>query len=47
MTIKSLDIPQDQIKPILELFSSGQIQEALDAVEVLIKYYPNDSLLFI
>jgi protein O-GlcNAc transferase len=46
MTIKSLDIPQDQIKPILELFSSGQTQEALDAVEALIKDYPNESLLF-
>ena len=38
--------PQEQIKPILELFSNGEIQEALDAVEVLIKDYPNESLLF-
>jgi tetratricopeptide (TPR) repeat protein len=38
--------PQEQIKLILELFSNGQIQEALDAVEVLIKDYPNESLLF-
>jgi tetratricopeptide (TPR) repeat protein len=38
--------PQEQIKPILELFFSGQTQEALNAVEVLIKDYPNESLLF-
>ena len=38
--------PQDQIKPIIELFFSGQVQEALDAVEVLIKDYPNDPLLY-
>ena len=38
--------PQELIKPILELFSNGEIQEALDAVEVLIKAYPNESLLF-
>jgi tetratricopeptide (TPR) repeat protein len=38
--------PQELIKPIIKLFFSGQIQEALDAVEVLIKNYPNESLLF-
>ena len=38
--------PQEQIKPILKLFFSGQTQEALNAVEVLIKDYPNESLLF-
>mgnify|MGYP001250649443 CR=1 FL=1 len=40
MTIKSPDISQDQIKPILELFSSGQTQEALDAIGALITDYP-------
>ena len=46
MIIKSPNISQDQIKSIIELFSSGQIQEALDSVEALIKDHPNDSLLF-
>ena len=38
--------PQDLIKPIIKLFFSGQVEEALDAVEVLIKNYPNEPLLF-
>ena len=38
--------PQELIKPIIELFFSGQVQEALDAVETLTKSYPNDSLLY-
>ena len=36
---------QEQINPILELFTNGQIQEALDALDSLSKVYPNDSLL--
>jgi tetratricopeptide (TPR) repeat protein len=38
--------PQELIKPIIELFFSGQVQEALDAVETLINDFPNESLLF-
>jgi len=37
--------PQDQIKPIIKLFFSGQVQEALDAVETLINDFPNEPLL--
>ena len=37
--------PQAQINSVIALFSSGQIQEALDAVEALIKDYANESLL--
>ena len=42
MTIKSLEIPQEQINSIISLFSNGQAQEALDAVGALIKDYPNE-----
>ena len=38
--------PQDQINAIIGLFSSGQTQEALDAIDALIKDYPNEPLLF-
>ncbi len=38
--------PQELIKPIIELFSDGQIQEAFDAIEALIKKYPNQPILF-
>ena len=38
--------PQDQIKPIIELFFSGKVQEALNDVEALINDYPNEPLLF-
>ena len=34
------------IKPIIELFSNGQIQEAFDTLETLIKKYPNQPILF-
>ena len=37
---------QTEINSIIALFSKGQTQEALGAVEALIKVYPNNSLLF-
>ena len=37
---------QDQINLVIELFSSNQFQEALDISNILIKDFPNDSLLF-
>ena len=37
---------QTEINSVIALYSNGQIQEALGAVEALIKDYPNDSLLF-
>jgi protein O-GlcNAc transferase len=46
MTIKSLEIPQQKINSMIALFSSGETQEALDAVEALIKDYPNEPVLF-
>ena len=46
MTIKSPDMPQEKINSIITLFSNGQTQEALNAVETLIKSYPNEPVLF-
>ena len=37
---------QTEINSVIELYSNGQIQEALDSVEVLIKNYPNEALLY-
>ena len=37
---------QDQINSIIGLFSSGQTQEALHAIDALIKDYPNEPLLY-
>jgi len=45
MTIKSQP-PQALINSVIELYSNGQIQEALDSVEALIKNYPNEALLY-
>ena len=45
MTIKSQP-PQALINSVIELYSNGQIQEALDSVETLIKDYPNEALLY-
>ena len=41
-----LSPPQAQINSVIALYSSGQIQEALDSVGVLIKDYPNEALLY-
>ena len=37
---------QTEINSVLALYSNGKIQEALDAVETLIKTYPNDPFLY-
>ena len=42
----TLSPPQTEINSVIALYSNGQIQEALDAVETLIKSYPNDPLLY-
>ena len=38
--------PQTEIQSVIALYSNGQIQEALDAVETLTKDYPNEPLLY-
>ena len=38
--------PQTEINSVLALYSNGQTQEALVAVEALITSYPNEALLF-
>ena len=35
--------PQAQINSVIALYSNGQLQKALDSVEVLIKDYPNEA----
>jgi len=42
-TVSSL---QTEIDSVIGLYSNGQIQEALDSVEALIKDYPNEALLY-
>ena len=37
---------QTEINSVLALYSKGQIQEALVAVEALTKSYPNDPFLY-
>jgi len=37
---------QDQLKPIIDLYSKGEVQEALDSIEALKKNYPNEPLIF-
>nr|AAR37904.1 TPR domain protein [uncultured marine bacterium 560] len=38
--------PQTEINSVITLYSSGQIQEALDTVETLTKDFPNEPLLY-
>ena len=42
----TLDLKQIQINSAIELFSKGEINQALDAVQDLFKDYPNEPLLF-
>ena len=42
-TVESL---QTQIKSVIALYSNGQIQEALDSVDVLTKDHPKEPLLY-
>ena len=37
--------PQAQIDSVIALYSNGQVQEALDSVEALIKDYPDEAIL--
>jgi protein O-GlcNAc transferase len=42
----TLDLKQNQINSAIELFSKGEINQALDAVQDLFKDYPNEPILF-
>jgi len=44
--VDTIGLPQNQINSVIELYNNGQIQEALDSVETLIKDYPNEALLY-
>ena len=46
MAIKSQPSLQVLINSVIELYSNGQVQEALDSVGDLIKDYPNEAILF-
>jgi len=46
MTIKPQRLSQAQINSVVALYSNGQIQEALDNVETLIKEDPREPLIF-
>ena len=43
---EQLSPPKAEIQSVFALYSNGQIQEALDSVETLIKDYPNEPLLY-
>ena len=40
------ELPQEQIQSVIQLYSSGQLQEALDTAGSLIKDYPNEAMLY-
>ena len=42
----SLDLKKTQISSAIDLFSKGEINQALDAVQDLLKDYPNEPVLF-
>ena len=42
----TLDLKQIQISSVIDLFSKGEINQALDAVQGLLKDYPNEPVLF-
>jgi tetratricopeptide (TPR) repeat protein len=40
------ELSEKKVDSVIELFTNGKISEALDSIELLIKDYPNESLLF-
>jgi len=42
----TLDSLQTQINSVVTLYSNGQIKEALDNLQTLVKNYPNEPLLY-
>ena len=44
-TFKVQDPPQDQLKPLINLYSQGQLQQALEQASVLLKQSPSSSIL--
>ena len=46
MAIKSQPSLQVLINSVIELYSNGQIQKALDSLGDLIKDYPNEAILY-
>ena len=40
------ELSEKKVDSVIELFSNGKISEAHDSIELLIKDYPNESLLF-
>ena len=40
------DPPQNQLQPIINLYSQGQMQQALDAVSQLLQKFPNSAALY-
>ena len=42
----TLDLKENQINSVIELFSKGEINQALDTVQDLLKDYPKEPLLF-
>ena len=40
------ELPEKKVDSVIGLYSNGKVSEALDAIELLIKEHPNESLLF-
>jgi len=40
------ELPEKKVDSVIELYSNGKVSEALNVIELLIKEYPNESLLF-
>ena len=46
MRIEPQPLSQTQINSVIELYSDGQLQEALDSIETLTQDYPDEALLY-
>ena len=43
---KFMDPPQDQLQPLINLYSQGQLQQALGQANVLLQQFPHSSVLY-
>ena len=46
MLMDKKELSEKKVDSVVELFSNGEISEALDSIELLFKDHPNESLLF-
>ena len=46
LSVNSQDPPSDQLQPIINLYTQGQLQQALSEVSEMLRRFPNSAVLY-